>query len=453
MHSTNTRWFIPAVHRSLAVVGLVLLLSVSAVGSDHADPIFNREQEGGITDLFAFPAKDGIRMMPEKDKDGKQIRDAGQNIEYRFTPGAPDWRSDASQANELVVIFNVRRSLTTSPPFGILDQFTYEIHFDFHSQLDFEKDLANLARYGGTVVTPEGIAPDATIKYVLNNDTSIKSLEFTGFQNTARIPRPYVGVRDDPFIFPMFFGTNVIAFVVRIPFSCLPSQGDFVLWATSARHGKQVDHVGRSQRTQLPRFDLLNTLPPREHVAALHESTDNPGLTDEVLRNIISPPFSLRPYDYQPDVMFYSRDRKPRYPNGRQLEDDVAFLTCLQGDCQLFELSQSHPKFSKGPAGRPTMNDKEFTNTFPYLAEPQPDSDPPAPARGPIAPSFTNRNWAILGLIALFVLLLLLFPWVLYFRALRRLRRTAQQLTVLQKPPSSPAIPPASPTAPPQPTS
>ncbi|MCE9567852.1 MAG: DUF4331 domain-containing protein [Planctomycetes bacterium] len=452
---THNHRLLPAVLNRFVVGGFFVLLFASGVAaSDHADPIFNRQQEAGITDLFAFPAWEGIRMTAKKDKTGKQIRDEMGNIEYEYPPGAFDKDGKVKDANELVLIFCVRRSLTASPPFADLAKYTYTINIDLQSEIQFETEPANLARYGGTVKTPGLIASHATIEFVLNDDLGFKIIDFKGFK--AKPTMYSVSVRDDPFIFPQFFGTNVIAFVARVPFSSLPTPSmkrDFVLWATSHHNGKQVDHVGRSQRTQLPRFDLLNTRPPNEHLSALHESNDNPDLLEDTLRNIISPPFALRPYDFQPDVMFYSRDRKPRYPNGRQLEDDVADLTCRQGDCQLFELSQSHPKFSKGPAGRPTMNDKEFSDTFPYLADPHPDTDPPKPPRGPISPSFSTRNWAILIAAGLIFLVLLIAPWLLYRRANRRLRLATEQLAALQgRLAATPTLASPPPLAPPKPT-
>jgi len=50
----------------------------------------------------------------------------------------------------------------------------------------------------------------------------------------------------------------------------------WLVWATSSRDGKQIDHVGRSLRTQNPRFELLNTLHPREHVAAIEAEIQKP---------------------------------------------------------------------------------------------------------------------------------------------------------------------------------
>jgi hypothetical protein len=134
----------------------------------------------------------------------------------------------------------------------------------------------------------------------------------------------------------MFFGTNVIAVVASIPFECFPGgQKDWLIWATSERHGAQIDHVGRSQRTQLPRFDFLNTLHPSKHVDAIRKRKADPGLIQDAastkLRLGIL--FAFRPYDEHPDVMIYSKRAEVGYPNGRHLEDDVALLTCQQGDC------------------------------------------------------------------------------------------------------------------------
>jgi len=463
---------------------LTLLLAPSVCASDHADPIFNKKLEGGITDLFAFPAaKDGVRMTPNKDAAGNVILTPEGKGTYQFpaaagvTPPKPGEKVEWDGSNEIVLILCVRRALTTSSPYGELDKYTYTIHLDFHSELDFEKNKANLARYGGTVVHPEGIEADVKINFQLDanaqfvqSDKNPVRFEGSGWKKARQVPEPFVGVRDDPFIFPQFFGTNVIAFVVRIPIECLPEKKDFILWATSERGGKIIDHVGRSQRTQLPRFDSLNTLPPKEHVSHLREMDKNPGLVEDVFRNVLGIQFALRPYDFEPDVMFYNRKAGVPicYPNGRQLEDDVARLTCLQGDCQLFELSQSHPKFSMGPAGRPTKNDKDFTDTFPYLAEPWPDSTPPM-GRGPTSIMLTTKNHAILISSIIAAVVVFLLPWVLYFWTLRRLRRATQRVASTSPtrspaptgqslpsipaaplaPPTPPVAPPALPTVPP----
>jgi hypothetical protein len=64
------------------------------------------------------------------------------------------------------------------------------------------------------------------------------------------------------------------------------------------------------------------------------------------------------------------------------LTDDVALLTCEQGDCPLIENSFIDSK--EWP--RATVNDKPFLTEFPYLAEPWP-STPPAAAAASIGVS------------------------------------------------------------------
>jgi hypothetical protein len=271
--------------RSILLGGALSLTSGPAArASDHADPIFNRRLEAGITDLFAFPTKNGLPVQPEK--------------------GA------AREADSLVLIICTRRSLAASPPYEGLDQYTFKIHMDLgydprtdepRAAVNFQ-NRADLARYGGTVVNPELIKADVTITAQLNDDTSFKvqNVEGDRLKQKHRI-RWYSGLRDDPVILPQFFGTNVIAVVVSIPFECFPGeQTDWLIWATSWRHEGQIDHVGRSQRTQLPRFDLLNTLHPSRHVSAIRERRDNPGLIQDVVLTRIVTVFAIVSYEVKP---------------------------------------------------------------------------------------------------------------------------------------------------------
>ena len=76
----------------------------------------------------------------------------------------------------------------------------------------------------------------------------------------------------------------------------------------------------------------------------------------------------IRPYDLHPDVMIFTTRRKPGFPNGRRLPDDVAGLTCAQGDCVLQEVA-----LIEGHWPRATVNDRTFSDEFPYLAAPWPD--------------------------------------------------------------------------------
>jgi hypothetical protein len=324
-------------------LGLVLILLPTGLqSSDHADPVNLEVLESGITDLFAFP-------------DGDQ----------------------------LIVMLNVRRALTTPPPYQ-LEPFEFAIYMDLHSKVTID-NAEERARYGGSIAKPEGIKEDVTIKIRLKNDATLNSVKYEGLENTGGI-KLFTGVRDDPFIFPRFFKRNTIAMVLSIPFSSFRNkeQKDWILWGTSTRlkDGVQIDHVGRSNRSQQGRFDFLNTLHPSQHVAAIKQHNETRVRIEKSLMeylpplvNAFQPLFKIRPYDYFPDVMIYTKQYPLGFPNGRKLTDDVALLTCDQGDCPLVESSYiDSPQWP-----RATVNDKPFLKEFPYLAEPWPTSPPPAP--------------------------------------------------------------------------
>lgn len=328
---------------NILLLGLALLVPPSALqSSDHADPVNLEVLESGITDLFAFP-------------DGDQM----------------------------VVILNVRRALTAPPPYQ-LEPFEFAIYMDLHSKVTVD-NKEERARYGGSIPNPEGIKEDVMIKIRLKDDAGLNSVKYDGLQNTDRI-KLFTGVRDDPFIFPRFFKRNAIVMVLSIPFASFPNkdQKDWILWGTSMRlkDGMQIDHVGRSNRSQQGRFDFLNTLHPSRHVAAIKAHNQTRMQIEKTLMqylpplvNAYQPLFKIRPYDNFPDVMIYTNQYAIGFPNGRKLTDDVAALTCDQGDCALVEGAYiDSPQWPRAP-----VNDKPFLKEFPYLAEPWPTSPPPAP--------------------------------------------------------------------------
>ncbi|MCV3768606.1 DUF4331 domain-containing protein [Rhizobium sp. TRM95796] len=321
---------------------LVLLLwlgvsTTNTIASDHADPTRLLAPESNITDLFLFP--DGDRMT---------------------------------------LIFNVRRALLNPPPYN-LASFVYRVDFDLKTPVSFE-DAANRARYGGTVLTTDSIAPTASVVLRLKNDATIDKVEFPGFTAPETI-RYEAMVRDDPFNFPRFYKRNAVTMVLSIPRAAFPGNpSDFILWGGTYRNGEKIDHVGRSIRTQLPRFGFLNTLEPKAQKAALE---DRKGTLDDIynflrgnrewwsqaLAEFMEFTVLLRKYDVEPDVMIYS-DRFPvGYPNGRLLTDDVVAQTCAFGDCLLQELS-----FIEGDFPRSTTNDKPFLSVWPYEAPPWPSA-------------------------------------------------------------------------------
>jgi hypothetical protein len=359
--------------RVLFLVFSLLFFPFAGHASDHADPfkIGPDEQAANLTGLFFFP-----------------------------------------EGDQLIVILDVRRSLTEAPPY-ILDPFEFTINMDTHSKVTFT-NAQDLARYGGTIVNPDGILPDISIKIRLNNDVTVKEKTFHGLKNPENI-KLYTGVRDDPFIFPRFFNVNVITMVLSIPKSSFSeNQQNWLLWATSRRieDGKQFDHVGRSNRTQLGRFEILNTLPPSEHVAAIKKAAESADKIQKFLQACLPPLANLnqlsglliRHYDYVPDVMVYTNQLKPGFPNGRRLTDDVALLTCNQGDCPL----QENAFIDSKQWPRATVNDKPLLTTFPYLAEPWPvRPQSPTPSCWP----YIMKYLVIPGVILLALIIGLIVWW------------------------------------------
>lgn len=441
-----------AIHWLLAGV-LLLLLSSSLAASDHADPVdFTRKKplEPVITDLFVFPV----------DAKGMVVKpfDAG-NIPLH--PGKLEKRKelcydDRKTIKSLMLILCVRRALTETKSLN-LEPFTYRLHMDTASAISFDDtDMAThaqgsqgvgysqagatkrrelspgeaLARYGGLIARPDKIDDDVMIELSLHNDAKLKSFQTKGLEHTeydnSGVWTPDVisirtGVFDDPFIFPTFFGSNVVAMVVSIPIQYFKGeQMDWLVWATSHKNKMQIDHVGRSLRTQNPRFDLLNTLHPSKHVAAIRAEDSDPSLMRDLgLRFNLQQLFAYRDWDFVPDVMIYSNRFQVGYPNGRVLKDDVAAFLAQHGDTLLLELS--HQNKSQWP--RHTENDRPFSETFPYLAEPFADKPPAKPYQ--LSMKNTFILWVIGIAIVVIVLLAIaqvvhLIRWWLGIRCRRR---------------------------------
>ena len=431
MTSSNPPFISPLRRHAAFVLAVLLALALPARASDHADPIhlpMGKEffddgkpnaaaiarAAGNTTDLFVFPLKED-----------------GTLADFPETPGGAIGPAEQSQIKALAVILCVRPGLRKKPPVVDLSTFTYQIHMDLHSPVTLDPKSSEFARYGGSIPDSTKIDPDVTFEFQLNDDTTLKKKTITAGPN-ARFANPdnvhvydatsiktradeikkypkdihlYTGYQDDPFIFPRFFGSNVVAMVMIVPTSCfLQDQRNFVVWANTHKDGKQIDHVGRSLRTQNPRFEIFNPLPPKEHVAAVKKAHDNPTLKDDLFIKLgFDNFFEYRPWDYVPDVMIYSSQFNVGYPNGRRLTDDVANLLARNGDTLLYELSY---KGAVWP--RKTANDKEFLPQFPFLAEPWPDSPVPA------GPALSAHNQRILRIgLGLAIAVALLGIWKL----------------------------------------
>lgn len=406
--------------RYVLIPVLLGLTAFPAAASDHADPIdiANRVPgEASLSDLFVFPDND-------------------------FT--------------QLVVILCVRPALTGKEALE-LEPYTYEVYMDLHSRVDYSDEQSRL-RYGGRVADPRGIFEDVILSFRLDNEAALigtpaiyglgdvrDRIEVWGGPIEAAKPRTretwdraplpdriniWSGIADDPFIFPEFFGTNVVAIVTTLPMELFPNQQDWIIWGSAIRDGERVDHVGRASRTQNPRFELLNTLHPRDHIRAIREEHEHPSLIRDVfLRLGITSLFGYRTWDQVPDVMLYTRrpivfveggapsDGNARFPNGRRLEDDVAEALARYGDTLLKENS-----YIAGGWPRATQNDLPLRTAFPYLADPWPGGSP----RLPVA--LTAASKVKLGGIAVVALSFWVLTAFLLAKHIPRRRRSVAEM-------------------------
>jgi hypothetical protein len=361
----------PSCHRffSAKTVFLAAFLASACIlpavqASDHADPVPPIKLKG---------LDDGL---------------IGLNGLYGFVDG-----------DRLVVMVNAGRALIDVPDdvaAGMKDTI-YKVHFDTHTPVTFD-DPTQLQRFGGSIA-PEAwpnIAADATITFRIKKNSeggvSTKRIVFqsqpvaTGLSDPGSI-QYQAGLFDDPFIFPAFNNKNTVAMIASIPLSSFAGKPrNFVMWATAHRsNGTQFDHVGRAGRTQQPRLDILNTLPPSKHVPAIIEERNKNMMDQSLLKAVfnkqvkdfinrelstrIQQLFQIRHYDSDiPDVMILNLDRPIGYPNGNVPGDDVVRHTCIEGlgECQLWEIAS----FADPCQPRRTYPDKPLSNSFPYLGEP-----------------------------------------------------------------------------------
>jgi hypothetical protein len=263
-----------------------------------------------------------------------------------------------------------------------------------------EADRSMQALYGGIFTQPDAIADSGLLEFELDlvkdpvvpedSEARLTRVRIEGIPGKSNIVarekvvsgkvviaangfqkgliNVQTGVFDDPFIFPRFFRRNVVGIVASIPLLALhppANHGPILLWATTHdSKGAQIDHVGRSLRTQLPRFGYLNDKHPAEHVKEITRVHDKPDIMEDVLATFLAPLEAHRHYDSAPDVMVYDLTKPARFPNGRWLEDDVAKTLADAGETLLLELSYAESR----QFPRATTNDKRFMLGFPYLA-------------------------------------------------------------------------------------
>jgi hypothetical protein len=342
----------------------------------------------------------------------------------RFARLAPrerrDWQplkpEEAQRIKAIVFILCVRPRLPEAGHPLELSPYEYVIRIDplapieLDTQSGDERERTRVyserARYGGSLTDSTKIQPRITFAFRLDDQARLVSFQSTGLVNDEARKRiatfpssTEAGIRDDPFIFPPFFRTNVVAMAAKVPIECFdPGARSWAIWTASYRDGKKVDHGGRSLRTQQPRFaQIFNEHEPKDQVAAFERERANPGLVrDTLVRLNIPTIFNFRNWDAYPDIMVYNLDHDCRYPNGRLLTDDVGAILAENGDGLLQEISYEGDRWP-----RATENDKPFLPKFPYLAMPWTPSEVqanPLPAnppsqKDPLRLSDQNRAW------------------------------------------------------------
>ena len=435
LHAKNLRQCL-GWHALILCSVVTFFSNTEALASDHADPIdpWNKlRQEGAITDLFVFPITSDDRPWFPFERESKlPLHDTMADV---VRPERTD--EDRRKIDSIVFILCVRRQLTDSKALK-LDPYTYKIHIDYNSAVEFPKSSEDyqkptaseriatsgygtehthgvdklsaveaFARYGGKITHPNEIKEDVVVEFRLNNLGRLQAGYPRTNVNELQL-QSYAGIHDDPFIFPAFFGTNIVAMAIKVPMLAFPSnRTDFLIWASSHNGSKQIDHVGRSLRTQNPRFELLNTLHPSKHVKAITDEHVHPSLMRDIaLRLSFANLYAYRKWDFAPDVMCLSTRFPIGFPNGRLLTDDVAAILAQHGDTLLYELSYQHNNYEwprqKTNDGR-TNGTENFEEKFPYLLPSQTERAQPPPPMLSIA---SVMKLILIGLTILIALIL-----------------------------------------------
>lgn len=207
----------------------------------------------------------------------------------------------------------------------------YRFLIDRDSEVSFGSQ-DNDRRLGGTIVYPERIKEDVVIELRFKDDGVSYSLKTSGL-----LPAPtnsvsvFAGLRDEPFIRGTRIGKDIAAIVVEVPLNQIISDsGTLLAWSTTdlLGHGDSQDELGgRAYRSQFPENEELNFLHPSKHTEELN---------------------------LPPDVVIFNTQKEAKFPNGRDLVDDVVDLLGRQGS-----------------PNNPSENDVPFLPDFPYLSPPR----------------------------------------------------------------------------------
>lgn len=249
--------------------------------------------------------------------------------------------------NLVIALCSGREIMVPEEDFHFLDNVTFKIYLDKNSRVDFSNSDSN-DEFGGTVKWPARISEDIT--FTITSQSGIPYLEVEGLPKLPPVSQKcapskakgiqcFAGLRDDPFIRNPRTGKNVAAIVLEFPLIFVtPYQSTLLIWATSEiqESGKR-EHAGRALRSQF--MPKINTLHPSQHLSQLKEV---------------------------PDVMICNTSKPSKFPNCRELKDDVVqYLVCNEFISPSMLEGFIFPK----ECTVERRNDKDFRDDFPFLAK------------------------------------------------------------------------------------
>jgi hypothetical protein len=326
-----------------AVWVFVLACTTATFAADHLDaPMLRTQGQGGrdINDVYAF-------------------------------------RSPANAANT-VLIMTVNPFAAMTNPFGTVSARTFDPAVEYQFRVDNNGDAVADVTYAATFSPAVGGVQ--TLNMTRNGAAFAAGGTGTNL-STAGGGTVRAALFDDPFFFDLvgfnnnfnftgtdtFKGADVSAIVLEIPSADLGAQ-NVGIWARTLVGGNQADRMGRPaiNTALIPsaRKDEFNLGQPANDAANFGDDVRaqlqalNGGNATHAA-NVASA--------LLPDVLTFDTSNPGGFLNGRRLADDVI-------DAELTLLTNSPTPIGDGV----NMNDRAFSNAFPYLASPNAIPEPSA---------------------------------------------------------------------------
>lgn len=320
--STRSRWRLGAAATVIAAGGLA---ATSVGAADHLDaPAVQEDGRTDINDLYAFQSP--------------------------------------KNAKRTVLV------MTVNPGAGVISGTSFDPKADYSFHIDEDGDAVS----DREIIVDFGHATRWGQWYNVFSDGYWIGHGVVG--KTSRLfggGKVQAGVYDDPFFFDLdgfnngfqftgddfFAGLDVSAIVLELPSKRLSKNSDIAVWATTSKHGEQIDRIGRP---------AINTaLIPSELKDAFNvgDPADDPAAFGDAVRATITALSGDADYAAAitdvllPDVLTIDTSNPAGFLNGRGLADDVI-------DAELGLLTNGGLT-TDGVDG----NDVPFRNRFPYLAK------------------------------------------------------------------------------------